>query len=72
MLLAGVYSATLLYWLDDDSEAQEATWRFLDQRIDEVMRIERLRGLFSKRLAKLPSPWHLLGKLRYGRGPRAA
>ena len=42
--LAGVYSSTLLYWLNDRSPGAEATWAFLDRRIDDVMRIEKLKG----------------------------
>jgi ubiquinone biosynthesis protein COQ9 len=42
--LAAVYGATLLYWLDDSSEEFVDTWGFLDRRIDDVMRIPRLRG----------------------------
>jgi ubiquinone biosynthesis protein COQ9 len=42
--LAGVYSSTLLYWLNDRSPGSEATWGFLDRRIDDVMRIERLKA----------------------------
>jgi ubiquinone biosynthesis protein COQ9 len=42
--LAGVFSTTLLYWLNDRSEGNEATWAFLDRRIDDVMRIEKLKA----------------------------
>lgn len=42
--LSGVYSATVLYWLGDDSEGQQATWDFLDRRIADVMEIEKIRG----------------------------
>ena len=42
--LAGVYSSTLLYWLNDRSAGAEATWAFLDRRIDDVMKIEKLKG----------------------------
>lgn len=42
--LAGVYSATVLYWLNDRSDGAEATWGFLDRRIDDVMRFERLKA----------------------------
>lgn len=42
--LAGVYSSTVLYWLGDDSLGNDATWSFLDRRIDDVMRIEKLKG----------------------------
>jgi len=42
--LAGVYSSTLLYWLNDRSPGAEATWAFLDRRIDDVMKIEKLKS----------------------------
>jgi ubiquinone biosynthesis protein COQ9 len=42
--LAGVYSSTLLYWLNDRSAGAEATWAFLDRRLDDVMKIEKLKG----------------------------
>ncbi|HZQ00335.1 MAG TPA: COQ9 family protein [Reyranella sp.] len=46
--LAGVYSSTLLYWLNDRSPGSEATWGFLDRRIDNVMSFERLKGRLRK------------------------
>jgi ubiquinone biosynthesis protein COQ9 len=42
--LAGVYSSTLFYWLNDHTPGSEATWAFLDRRIDDVMRIERVKS----------------------------
>lgn len=55
-LLAGVYGATVLYWLDDRSEGWAATWAFLDRRIADVMRIGRTReGL--ERLADRLNPF---------------
>ncbi|KJV09704.1 hypothetical protein VZ95_09820 [Elstera litoralis] len=41
-LLAGVYLATLLYWLDDASDDHAATWAFLDKRIADAMRLPTL------------------------------
>lgn len=41
--LAGVYSATVLYWLGDESPDNQRTWRFLERRIDDVMQIEMLK-----------------------------
>ncbi|MGD1878351.1 MAG: COQ9 family protein [Kiloniellaceae bacterium] len=38
-LLAGVYSSTLLFWLNDKSEDYAATWAFLDRRIGEVLKV---------------------------------
>ncbi|AHM03104.1 hypothetical protein roselon_00671 [Roseibacterium elongatum DSM 19469] len=41
--LSGVYSATVLYWLGDQSVDHSATWAFVDRRIDEVMQIETMK-----------------------------
>jgi ubiquinone biosynthesis protein COQ9 len=41
--LAGVYAATLLFWLRDDSEDDAATLAFLDRRLEGVARFGRLR-----------------------------
>ncbi len=62
MLLAGVYSSTLAYWLDDGSEDYADTWAFLDRRIADVMRIGKLRGTVEKTLGRLPNPATFLGK----------
>jgi ubiquinone biosynthesis protein COQ9 len=43
-ILSGVYSSTLLYWLNDRSEGHSATWAFLDRRIDDVMKFEKLKA----------------------------
>ncbi|WP_417524257.1 COQ9 family protein [Marinovum sp.] len=42
--LGAVYSATVLYWLGDDSPDHQATWEFLDRRIDNVMQIEKAKA----------------------------
>ncbi len=39
LLLSGVYSSTMLFWLEDGSEDYEKTWAFLDRRIAEVLKI---------------------------------
>jgi ubiquinone biosynthesis protein COQ9 len=43
-LLGGVFSSTVLYWLNDRSEGDQATWDFLARRIDDVMRFEKLKA----------------------------
>lgn len=48
--LAGVYWATALYWLGDQSAGKADSWAFLDRRIDEVMGFEKLKA----RLARVP------------------
>ncbi|RBI86311.1 COQ9 family protein [Rhodosalinus halophilus] len=42
--LAGVYSSTVLYWLGDDTPDSSATWAFLDRRIEDVMRFEKVKA----------------------------
>ncbi len=42
--LSGVYSSTVIYWLGDDSEDHQATWEFLDRRIENVMKFEALKA----------------------------
>lgn len=42
--LSGVYSATVLYWLGDESPGHQATWEFLDRRIEDVMRFEKVKA----------------------------
>lgn len=64
-LLAGVQSATLLYWLTDDSPGHEATHAFLDRRIDEVLRIGRATGpLIGRMLSLATTPCRLTGTVR--------
>lgn len=42
--LSAVYSATLLYWLGDESPSGDDSWAFLDRRIAEVMTIEKFKS----------------------------
>ncbi|UWQ17975.1 COQ9 family protein [Jannaschia sp. M317] len=46
--LSGVYSATVLFWLGDQSDGYRETWSFLDRRIDDVMQIEKLKAQVRK------------------------
>jgi ubiquinone biosynthesis protein COQ9 len=43
-LLGGVFSSTMLYWLNDRSPDDEATWAFLERRLADVMRFEKLKA----------------------------
>lgn len=64
-ILGSVYSASLLYWLDDDSENHEATRGFIDRRIDNVMSFEKTKARLKSSLDWLPDPARFLGRLRY-------
>ncbi len=46
--LSAVYGATVLYWLGDESTGRQATWDFLDRRIEEVMQFEKLKANFRE------------------------
>ena len=60
LLLAGVYSATLLYWLDDRSDGQQDTKAFLERRINEVLKVG---GRFGKAMSRiLNAPDSLLAR----------
>lgn len=61
-LLAAVYGATLLFWLDDRSENCTATWAFLDRRIAEVMQFPQWRARATQKLKGLPDPRRALGR----------
>lgn len=43
-ILSTVYGSTVLYWLGDDSPGCQATWDFLDRRIDGVMSFEKFKA----------------------------
>ena len=63
-ILAGVYGATVAYWLTDSSEGHSATWVFLGHRIDDVMQIEKFRSSAMKAVEHLPDPLGILKSLR--------
>lgn len=54
ILLAGVYSATLLFWLNDSSDEFTVTWAFLDRRIAEVLKVGGTLGRTVSSLLNLP------------------
>jgi len=53
-LLAGVVSTTVLYWLQDQSENYADTWAFLARRIEDVLKIQKLRGRLERAAQNLP------------------
>lgn len=42
--LSGVWGATVLFWLGDDSEGAVDTLEFIDRRIEDVMQFEKLKA----------------------------
>ncbi|NNC48482.1 MAG: COQ9 family protein [Sphingomonas sp.] len=63
IILSGVYGATLLAWLDDDSEEWTETAAFLDRRLADVAKFEKAKAHWAKQ--ERPSISRFLGRLRY-------
>ena len=59
-LLAGVYTSTVMCWLNDDSPDLDVTWAFLDRRIAEVMRVPKAMAGIGRVLSSLPNPLRFL------------
>jgi ubiquinone biosynthesis protein COQ9 len=67
LTLSAVYGATLLYWLDDQSEGHARTWEFLDRRIENVMQVEKAKWKFRESFKKKPDFSHLPNPKRFWR-----
>jgi ubiquinone biosynthesis protein COQ9 len=63
--LGAVYGSTLLVWLDDRSEGWSETAAFLDRRIDDVMKIEKIKAEWRGSADHRLSLSRFLGRLRY-------
>ena len=57
MTLAGIYSATLLFWLNDESEDTAETTKFLDRRLQNVKAFGKWKADCMKRF-NLPNLKH--------------
>jgi ubiquinone biosynthesis protein COQ9 len=58
--LAGIYAATLLYWLEDHSPGAADTRAFLDRRLADAARIGAARHRLEAAVERLPNPLRLL------------
>jgi len=56
-LLAGVYSSTVLFWLNDRSSNCSETWAFLDRRIEDVMKLGHVKKGIQESANTLPYPF---------------
>ena len=65
LTLSALYAATLLAWLDDNSEGWMETSAFLDRRIADVMRFETWKRQWRGSSERRPSLSRFLGRLRY-------
>ena len=62
--LAGIYAATLLYWLEDHSAGFADTRAFLDRRLADVTRLGQARQRVQTALDRLPNPLRLVRAFR--------
>ncbi|WP_291296395.1 COQ9 family protein [Elioraea sp.] len=62
--LGAIYGATVLYWLNDDSDDDARTAAFLDRRIEGLMAIPKARARLREAAGKLPDPRALFRRLR--------
>jgi ubiquinone biosynthesis protein COQ9 len=65
LTLSAIYAATVLVWLDDDSEGEAETRAFLARRLADIMRFERLKAQLRPDPERRFSVTRLLGRLRY-------
>jgi ubiquinone biosynthesis protein COQ9 len=65
MTLGAVYGSTLLVWLDDESQGWTETAAFLDRRIDDVMKFEKMKAQWRGSSDQRLSLSRFLGRLRY-------
>ncbi len=63
--LAAVYAATLAVFIDDTSEGKAETARFLDRRIDGIIRFEKAKARLTPQPGQHFSLARFLGRLRY-------
>lgn len=64
-LLSGIYAATLLVFLNDESEGYADTRAFLARRIEGVMRFEKAKTRLTAKAEHRPSLARFVGRLRY-------
>ena len=63
LILAGVYTSTLMRWFTDDSESEASTFEFLDARIENVMQFEKFKAEVNEQLSQLPSFSDILSRI---------
>ena len=64
-ILTGVYASTSLVFIDDNSDDLADTRAFLNRRIDDVMRFEKVKASWRGGRERIPSFGRFLGRLRY-------
>ena len=63
--LSAIYSATLLTFINDESEEYAETRAFLVRRIGDIMKFEKAKARLSRQSERRPSLARFVGRLRY-------
>ncbi|MEQ1817405.1 MAG: COQ9 family protein [Terricaulis sp.] len=66
-ILSGVLASTYTRWFSDESEDNEATWAFLDARIENVMQFEKFKARLKPFGESVQSAIGIAARFRYGR-----
>jgi ubiquinone biosynthesis protein COQ9 len=66
-ILSGVLASTYARWFSDDSADHEATWSFLDARIENVMQFEKFKANLKPISEGVQSAVGIAARFRYGR-----
>ena len=73
LILAGIYGATHLFWMEDDSPQAADTRAFLDRRLGELSAFaKRAAGVRTKRQERSAACLKRLGAWRYDRARKAS
>ena len=64
-ILAGIYAASLLVFVNDKSDNHAETSAFLARRIEGIMRFEKAKARFTRNAERRPSLARFVGRLRY-------
>lgn len=64
-ILAGIYAASLLVFVNDESDNHAETSAFLARRIEGIMRFEKTKARFTRNAERRPSLARFVGRLRY-------
>lgn len=66
-ILSGVLASTYAFWFSDDSEGHEATWAFLNDRIENVMQFEKFKASLKPIGEAAQTALGVAARFRYGR-----
>ena len=66
-ILSGVLASTYACWFSDESADHEATWAFLDARIENVMQFEKFKAQLKPLGEHLQTAVGIAARFRYGR-----